>query len=319
MIGVWCLVAWMKLGRPPALRLVELGPGRGTLMADLLRGTAAFPEFARAVSVDLVEISPALRRVQWGALKCSPVDGGDGAVGVGSGSGSGSSEASNSINEGGGSRSSSSGSSSTSSGSSSTSSSGSAIRSGTDQQQAFEGVSGVGGASARVKWHASLEEVPLEGPPVIYIAHEFFDALPVHQFVKGGRCAAPAGCMGPAVAWWGLHVHAGAWMQVVLLHAELQACTPMRTPGQPQHASLSYTKRLAREDGGHRAGDGARPPPPPIRPVPQAHARRRAAAAASAGAAAKGATGQVGGSGGAHGGAASFCRCLCRLLGLFTL
>ncbi len=47
---------WQELGRPQQLRLVELGPGRGTLMADLLRSTAAFPDFARSISVDLVEV-----------------------------------------------------------------------------------------------------------------------------------------------------------------------------------------------------------------------------------------------------------------------
>jgi NADH dehydrogenase [ubiquinone] 1 alpha subcomplex assembly factor 7 len=56
MVGVWCVWMWQELGRPPCLRLVELGPGRGTLMADLLRSTAAFPDFAHAVSVELVEV-----------------------------------------------------------------------------------------------------------------------------------------------------------------------------------------------------------------------------------------------------------------------
>ena len=57
MVGVWCVWMWQELGRPGQLRLVELGPGRGTLMADLMRSTAAFPDFARAVSVDLIEVS----------------------------------------------------------------------------------------------------------------------------------------------------------------------------------------------------------------------------------------------------------------------
>ena len=56
MVGIWCVWMWQELGRPKRVRLVELGPGRGTLMADLLRSTAAFPEFACAVSVDLVEV-----------------------------------------------------------------------------------------------------------------------------------------------------------------------------------------------------------------------------------------------------------------------
>ena len=56
MVGIWCVWMWQELGRPQQLRLVELGPGRGTLMADLLRSTAAFPDFARSVSIDLVEV-----------------------------------------------------------------------------------------------------------------------------------------------------------------------------------------------------------------------------------------------------------------------
>lgn len=56
MVGVWCVWLWQQMGQPHALRLVELGPGRGTLMADLLRSTAVFNQFAKSVSVDLVEV-----------------------------------------------------------------------------------------------------------------------------------------------------------------------------------------------------------------------------------------------------------------------
>jgi NADH dehydrogenase [ubiquinone] 1 alpha subcomplex assembly factor 7 len=48
-------------------------------------------------------------------------------------------------------------------------------------------VSRVGAGATPVCWRGSLEEVPLEGPPAVYIAHEFFDALPVHQFVRDKR------------------------------------------------------------------------------------------------------------------------------------
>lgn len=71
MVGVWAVAAWMRLGRPRRLRIVELGPGRGTLMADLLRSTAPFRDFAAALSVHLVDVSPALCKVQWGALRCA--------------------------------------------------------------------------------------------------------------------------------------------------------------------------------------------------------------------------------------------------------
>ena len=37
MIGVWVMCAWEQMGRPEKVNLVELGPGRGTLLADLLR------------------------------------------------------------------------------------------------------------------------------------------------------------------------------------------------------------------------------------------------------------------------------------------
>lgn len=56
MVGIWCVWMWQALGKPHHLRLVELGPGRGTLMADLLRSTAVFSEFSRSVSADLVEV-----------------------------------------------------------------------------------------------------------------------------------------------------------------------------------------------------------------------------------------------------------------------
>lgn len=55
MLGIWCVTLWQQLGCPSKLQLVELGPGRGTLMADLLRGTAAFQPF-----VDSLEVSAAL-------------------------------------------------------------------------------------------------------------------------------------------------------------------------------------------------------------------------------------------------------------------
>lgn len=37
MIGIWCVASWKEMGSPEEFRLVELGPGKGTLMADILR------------------------------------------------------------------------------------------------------------------------------------------------------------------------------------------------------------------------------------------------------------------------------------------
>lgn len=64
LIGVWCLEVWTALGRPDPFTLVELGPGRGTLMKDLLRAARAMPEFLAAAQVVLVEISPTLAEQQ---------------------------------------------------------------------------------------------------------------------------------------------------------------------------------------------------------------------------------------------------------------
>ncbi len=43
LLGLWCLEAWQRLGEPDAFRLIELGPGRGSLMSDLLRSLALIP------------------------------------------------------------------------------------------------------------------------------------------------------------------------------------------------------------------------------------------------------------------------------------
>ncbi len=108
LIGLWCGVTWRQMGAPAAFRLVELGPGRGTLMADALRAAAGVAGFTEAADLHLVELSPALRGAQDEAL-------GDYAP----------------------------------------------------------------------KWHDDLSGVA-EGP-MILIANEFFDALPVHQFERTGE------------------------------------------------------------------------------------------------------------------------------------
>jgi SAM-dependent MidA family methyltransferase len=64
LIGVWAVAAWRLLGEPPRVRLVELGPGDGTLMSDLLRAAAQAPDFLRAAEIWLVEVSAPLRAQQ---------------------------------------------------------------------------------------------------------------------------------------------------------------------------------------------------------------------------------------------------------------
>ncbi len=64
-IGLWAAIAWQAMGRPTPVALVELGPGRGTLMADALRAVAEMaPDFRAALRLHLVETSPRLREAQ---------------------------------------------------------------------------------------------------------------------------------------------------------------------------------------------------------------------------------------------------------------
>ncbi len=107
LIGLWCANAWLALGKPAPFVLVELGPGRGTLMADALRALETVPACRAAVRVHLVERSPYLRERQRGAL-----------------------------------------------------------------------------AGIEASWHDSVGDLPMA--PVIVIANEFFDALPIEQFVRQG-------------------------------------------------------------------------------------------------------------------------------------
>ena len=64
LIGAWCLATWEAIGAPAPFVLAELGPGRGTLMADLLRTARIRPRFGDAARVQLVEMSPRLRDAQ---------------------------------------------------------------------------------------------------------------------------------------------------------------------------------------------------------------------------------------------------------------
>ncbi|MGH1398838.1 MAG: class I SAM-dependent methyltransferase [Alphaproteobacteria bacterium] len=68
-IGAWAAQAWMDMGSPSAFVLLELGPGRGTLMADMLRAVSGVAGFAAAARVHLVETSPVLRAAQGAVLK----------------------------------------------------------------------------------------------------------------------------------------------------------------------------------------------------------------------------------------------------------
>lgn len=68
MIGVWLADAWVRLGSPNPCILLEAGPGRGTLMADVMRATKNVRGFYGAVQIHLLETSPALKQKQRDAL-----------------------------------------------------------------------------------------------------------------------------------------------------------------------------------------------------------------------------------------------------------
>jgi NADH dehydrogenase [ubiquinone] 1 alpha subcomplex assembly factor 7 len=109
LIGAWIADLWLQLGQPDPVILVELGPGRGTLMADALRATQRLPGFHAALRLHLVETSPALRQRQAACL-----------------------------------------------------------------------------AGYRPGWHDQLDTVSQQGP-LLLLANEFFDALPIRQFIRTDR------------------------------------------------------------------------------------------------------------------------------------
>jgi NADH dehydrogenase [ubiquinone] 1 alpha subcomplex assembly factor 7 len=112
MLGLWVAQTWHDQGRPANPRLVEMGPGRGTLMADALRAiAAATPEFLAVADIVLVEASPALMTMQRDKLKLSNVE---------------------------------------------------------------------------ASWHECFDDA-FADRPLYLIANEFFDCLPVHQYVKTQR------------------------------------------------------------------------------------------------------------------------------------
>lgn len=72
LIGLWSGVVWQLMGRPGSVNLVEIGPGRGTLMADALRAARIVPGFLNAATVHLIESSNVLRRTQETVLAGAP-------------------------------------------------------------------------------------------------------------------------------------------------------------------------------------------------------------------------------------------------------
>ena len=64
LVGLWAASVWNAMRMPQEVKFIELGPGRGTMMADALRAVRILPAFHEAISVHLVEASPTLRAKQ---------------------------------------------------------------------------------------------------------------------------------------------------------------------------------------------------------------------------------------------------------------
>jgi NADH dehydrogenase [ubiquinone] 1 alpha subcomplex assembly factor 7 len=64
MLGIWAVLQWQYLGSPTQINIIELGPGRGTLMRDLLRATNHVAPFQKAMHIHMVEASPQLQQKQ---------------------------------------------------------------------------------------------------------------------------------------------------------------------------------------------------------------------------------------------------------------
>lgn len=58
LIAVWCVATWQQMGTPRDVKIIELGPGRGSLMSDFVRAAKSFPPFYDAIEIHMVDISP---------------------------------------------------------------------------------------------------------------------------------------------------------------------------------------------------------------------------------------------------------------------
>jgi SAM-dependent MidA family methyltransferase len=64
LLGLWSAAVWRQMGTPANVRLIELGPGRGTMMLDMLRAANVVSDFRKTLAVHLIETSPVLRQRQ---------------------------------------------------------------------------------------------------------------------------------------------------------------------------------------------------------------------------------------------------------------
>lgn len=68
-IGAWVVDIWGQLGEPPCFDLIECGPGRGTLMADIMRISEKRSTFKDVAHIRFIETSPKLKQMQKQAVK----------------------------------------------------------------------------------------------------------------------------------------------------------------------------------------------------------------------------------------------------------
>lgn len=73
LIGLWAVECWSQMGEPDPVQLIELGPGTGRMMSDVVRVLRAAPGLIEAAEATLVEVSPALKMVQGRTLAGAPV------------------------------------------------------------------------------------------------------------------------------------------------------------------------------------------------------------------------------------------------------
>lgn len=74
LVGVWLVSEWVAMGKPREVHVVEIGPGRGTLMDDILRATKNWPEFRNAARIEMIEASSSMRIAQQKTLRAEPLD-----------------------------------------------------------------------------------------------------------------------------------------------------------------------------------------------------------------------------------------------------
>ncbi len=68
LIGLWMVTVWQQMGAPETVHVIELGPGRGTMMSDAMRAAKIAPDFIKATMLHFVEISPPLQALQEQAI-----------------------------------------------------------------------------------------------------------------------------------------------------------------------------------------------------------------------------------------------------------